>query len=47
MCHIVLEPLMAGLSVRRRADGSFHVFDDFRESYSWLRHNTPEDSKAR
>jgi len=30
----------------RRPDGSFHVFDDFRESYSWLRHNTPEDAKV-
>jgi hypothetical protein len=23
-----------------------HVFDDFREAYSWLRHNTPEDAKV-
>ena len=26
-------------------DGSFYVFDDFREAYSWMRHNTDEDSK--
>ena len=32
--------------VRRRGDGSMHVFDDFREAYSWLRHNTPEDAKV-
>ena len=24
-----------------------HVFDDFREAYSWLRHNTPEDAKVK
>jgi dolichyl-diphosphooligosaccharide--protein glycosyltransferase len=30
----------------RRGDGSMHVFDDFREAYSWLRHNTPEDAKV-
>ena len=31
----------------RGADGSVHVFDDFRESYAWLRQNTAEDSKVR
>lgn len=30
----------------RGADGSVHVFDDFRESYAWLRQNTAEDAKA-
>lgn len=34
------------LLLRRRQDGSLHVFDDFREAYSWLRHNTPEDAKV-
>jgi dolichyl-diphosphooligosaccharide--protein glycosyltransferase len=29
-----------------RQDGSLHVFDDFREAYAWLRHNTPEDAKV-
>ncbi|KAF6258860.1 Oligosaccharyl transferase STT3 subunit-domain-containing protein [Scenedesmus sp. NREL 46B-D3] len=29
-----------------RQDGSFHVFDDFREAYSWLRHNTHPDTKV-
>lgn len=24
-----------------------HVFDDFREAYSWLRHNTEVDDKVR
>jgi len=27
------------------SDGQALIFDDFRESYSWLKHNTPEDSK--
>jgi dolichyl-diphosphooligosaccharide--protein glycosyltransferase len=26
-------------------DGSLIIFDDFREAYSWLRHNTPRDAK--
>lgn len=30
----------------RKGDGSLHVFDDFRESYSWIRHNTPDDAKV-
>jgi dolichyl-diphosphooligosaccharide---protein glycosyltransferase len=30
----------------QRADGSLHVFDDFREAYAWLRHNTPADAKV-
>jgi len=30
----------------RGADGSVHVFDDFREAYAWLRHNTPADAKV-
>lgn len=31
----------------RGQDGSVHVFDDFRESYAWLRQNTAEDAKVR
>ena len=31
----------------RGNDGSVHVFDDFRESYAWLRQNTAEDAKVR
>ena len=31
----------------RGPDGSVHVFDDFRESYAWLRQNTKEDAKVR
>lgn len=27
-------------------DGGLHVFDDFREAYAWLRHNTEEDDKV-
>ena len=30
----------------RTADGGLHVFDDFREAYSWLAHNTPDDAKV-
>ena len=30
----------------RGPDGSVHVFDDFRESYAWLRQNTDEDAKV-
>eukprot|EP00898_Chlorokybus_atmophyticus_P001616 jgi/Chlat1/2455/Chrsp171S02342 len=30
----------------RNKDGSFHVFDDFRESYAWLRQNTEENDKV-
>lgn len=26
--------------------GGYYVFDDFREAYAWLRHNTPEDAKV-
>merc|ERR1712038_1790579 len=29
----------------RSHDGSRIIFDDFREAYWWLRHNTPENSK--
>lgn len=29
-----------------RHDGGFHVFDDFREAYAWLRHNTHPDAKV-
>lgn len=29
----------------QRNDGSRVIFDDFRESYQWLRHNTAEDAK--
>jgi hypothetical protein len=29
-----------------RQDGSFHVFDDFREAYAWLRHNTHPETKV-
>ncbi|MES1909922.1 MAG: hypothetical protein MHM6MM_002603 [Cercozoa sp. M6MM] len=27
-------------------DGSKRIFDDFREAYQWLSHNTPEDAKV-
>lgn len=27
-------------------DGAVHVFDDFREAYSWLRYNTDHDCKV-
>ncbi|XP_031382473.1 dolichyl-diphosphooligosaccharide--protein glycosyltransferase subunit STT3A [Punica granatum] len=27
-------------------DGGLHVFDDFREAYAWLRHNTEVDDKV-
>ncbi|GAB6018660.1 Dolichyl-diphosphooligosaccharide--protein glycosyltransferase subunit stt3a [Chamberlinius hualienensis] len=30
----------------RTHDGSRIIFDDFREAYYWLRHNTPEDAKV-
>jgi len=30
----------------RSGDGSRIIFDDFREAYYWLRHNTPEDAKV-
>ncbi|MGH0144049.1 UNVERIFIED_CONTAM: hypothetical protein FKN15_045308 [Acipenser sinensis] len=30
----------------RGGDGSRIIFDDFREAYYWLRHNTPEDAKV-
>lgn len=29
----------------RGGDGSRIIFDDFREAYYWLRHNTPEVRK--
>ena len=29
----------------RRADGSKVIFDDFREAYYWLRHNTKPDAR--
>eukprot|EP00197_Chlamydomonas_leiostraca_P007871 CAMPEP_0202860940 /NCGR_PEP_ID=MMETSP1391-20130828/2496_1 /ASSEMBLY_ACC=CAM_ASM_000867 /TAXON_ID=1034604 /ORGANISM="Chlamydomonas leiostraca, Strain SAG 11-49" /LENGTH=750 /DNA_ID=CAMNT_0049540229 /DNA_START=40 /DNA_END=2292 /DNA_ORIENTATION=+ len=29
-----------------RQDGSVYVFDDFREAYAWLRHNTHPDAKV-
>ena len=31
----------------RRHDGGMHVFDDFREAYAWLRHNTDPSAKVR
>lgn len=31
----------------RGGDGSRIIFDDFREAYYWLRHNTPEVSHTR
>lgn len=31
----------------KRADGGTHVFDDFREAYAWLRHNTNPTAKVR
>ena len=30
----------------RRQDGGMHVFDDFREAYAWLRHNTDPSAKV-
>ena len=30
----------------RRPDGGIKVFDDFREAYSWLAHNTDPDAKV-
>lgn len=30
----------------RASDGGRIIFDDFREAYYWLRHNTPEDAKV-
>lgn len=30
----------------RAGDGGRIIFDDFREAYYWLRHNTPEDAKV-
>lgn len=30
----------------RSNDGGRIIFDDFREAYYWLRHNTPEDAKV-
>eukprot|EP00854_Cymbomonas_tetramitiformis_P005051 gene5051-6152_t len=30
----------------KQSDGSRMLFDDFREAYYWLRHNTPEDAKV-
>lgn len=30
----------------RGGDGGRIIFDDFREAYYWLRHNTPEDAKV-
>ena len=29
-----------------RSHDGFHVFDDFREAYGWLRHNTDVDDKV-
>jgi len=29
-----------------RRNGARHVFDDFREAYAWLRHNTHPDAKV-
>lgn len=29
-----------------RQDGSYYVFDDFREAYAWLRHNTHPEAKV-
>jgi dolichyl-diphosphooligosaccharide--protein glycosyltransferase len=29
----------------RQGDGSRAIFDDFREAYYWIRHNTPDDAK--
>ena len=26
--------------------GGYYVFDDFREAYAWLRHNTHPDAKV-
>ncbi|KAL6746882.1 oligosaccharyl transferase [Haematococcus lacustris] len=32
--------------VSQTRDGGTHVFDDFREAYAWLRHNTHPDAKV-
>lgn len=29
-----------------RTEDGVHVFDDFREAYAWLNHNTHEDDKV-
>jgi dolichyl-diphosphooligosaccharide--protein glycosyltransferase len=29
-----------------RQDGSVYVFDDFREAYAWMRHNTHPEAKV-
>jgi dolichyl-diphosphooligosaccharide--protein glycosyltransferase len=30
----------------RQSNGERVIFDDFRESYNWLKHNTPPDAKV-
>lgn len=34
----------AGIRTARHANGTRIVYDDFRETYSWMRHNTPADA---
>lgn len=29
-----------------RSDGTVYVFDDFREAYAWMRHNTHPEAKV-
>ena len=31
----------------RQSNGDRVIFDDFREAYYWLKHNTPPDAKVR
>ena len=41
VCRLLLLPAQS-----HRQDGSFYVFDDFREAYAWLRHNTHPETKV-
>jgi dolichyl-diphosphooligosaccharide--protein glycosyltransferase len=47
-CHVMAERLSEPqIIVRgRQRDGTTVIFDDFRESYWWLRDQTPEDSRV-
>lgn len=33
-------------TLHARRDGPKYIFDDFREAYAWLRHNTHPDAKV-
>lgn len=37
---------LLAFSLSQCRDGSYYVFDDFREAYAWLRHNTHPDAKV-